>query len=297
VLTIIALSAAAFGIYAIGFMFLHSERVYGATHAIHFGNAGLFLGFASLALLPISRHYGLQILSVIGLASGICASVMSGSRGGWLAIPILIAISLIMAIRSLRLNRYAILGIVSLMMLIAVGLWQTNYVQSRIAAVQTDWTELGEFDPLNAVEVRFLMWEQAWMEVRQAPLLGGGYSGYRNRVRTAVESGQLPKYMLAYSTEPHNEYLYQWATRGIIGLLFFLLGLTWMSGYFLKLLLHGDRNQVSIAQIGLSLVTIIAVAGLTISIIDQRDVIRFLGWILAVLMYCVWLLEIENRQE
>lgn len=297
VLMIIALNASAFGIYALGFMFSHSERVYGATHAIHFGNVGLFLAFASLALFPISRHRGPRILAVAGMILGVCASVLSGSRGGWLAVPILIFITLIMANRSLRLNRSLILKIAGLTVLVAVGLWQTNYIQKRIVAVQTDWANLGKFDPANAIEVRFLMWEQAWLEIRQAPLLGTGYSGYRNRVLGAVESGYLPKHMLSYSTEPHNEYLYQWATRGAIGLIYFFVCLTWMGWYFVKLLLLGDQDHVAIAQVGLSLITVVTVAGLTISVVDQRDVIRFFGWILAVLMYCVWLCGNRDHSE
>ena len=287
-LLIIALNASVFGIYAIAYMWLHADRVPGATHAIHFGNGGLYLAFASLALLPVARSYRERILAPVGMILGCSASVLSGARGGWIAVPILVIISLIMAVRKLRWRRSILLAVAGIMFLTPIGLWQMHFVQERVFKVQKDWERLGEYDPLNAVELRFLMWEQAWLEICEAPTLGTGFSGYRNRMLAALKSDELPAYMTYYATEPHNEYFYQWATRGMIGLAIFLLYLGGVGFYFSKWLLRGDRVQVSIAQVGLSLVTIIAIGGLTITVIDQRDVIRFIGWNLAVLMYCVW---------
>lgn len=291
VLALIAINASAFGAYSLWFLAAHPGRVDGVTHAVHFGNVSLFLGSASLALLLITRHSGWRILGVAGMILGGSALVLSGSRGAWIAVPVLCVIALIAAIRTLGLRRHMIFGLVSLIILILAGLWHTEAVQTRVVSAQKDLEQLSRNHWQHSIGFRIIMWEQAWLEIREAPLRGTGFSGYRNRVYSAVRSGALPKEMLRFATEPHNEYLYQWVTRGAVGIMLFLLCLVGAGWYFFRLLLRGNHSQVAVAHVGLSLVITIAVGGLTITFIDQRAVIRLLVWIVAVLIYSVWLLE------
>lgn len=297
VLALIAFNAAFFGIYAFVYAWLDPGRVEGSVHAVHFGNLSLFLGFASLGLFAVAGRRGWRILAVASMILGGAASVLAGARGGWLAAPLLFAVTLIMLTRVFRLGRHVVFGMIVLTLLVVAGLWHTDAVRQRIDKVEQnlEQLELAESKWLdNSIGVRILMWEQAWLEIREAPLLGSGFSGYRDRMQTAVASGELPKDMLDFATEPHNEYLYQWLTRGAFGLTVFLLCLAGAAWYFSDLLLRGNSSQVAVAQVGLSLVAIIAVGGLTITVIDQRAVIRFLGWILALLLYCIWLCGKES---
>ncbi|HEX5055852.1 MAG TPA: O-antigen ligase family protein [Gammaproteobacteria bacterium] len=295
VLAVIAANAVFFGIYACWYAESFSGRVQGVVHAVHFGNISLFLGFASLALLPLSRGYGWRILAVLGVVLGGAASILAGARGGWLALPVLLTVTLIMLIRSYRLRHGMIFGMLGLIGLLLIGLWHTGSVQRRVHRVERDIEQLSQDQWLNSMGTRILMWEQAWLEIREAPLKGTGFSGYRDRVQAAVESGALPGKMLDYASEPHNEYLYQWMTRGLAGIVFFLLCLAGAVWRFLRWLVRGDPSRLAIAQVGLSLVTMIAIGGMTITVIDQRAVIRFLGWILALLLYCIWLNGKERK--
>jgi O-antigen ligase len=288
------MNASVFGMYSFWFFGMYSERVRGVTHAIHFGNISLFLAVASLALFPITHRKGYWIFSIIGMALGCSASLLSGSRGGWIAVPLLFPIALIMGIRAFKLKLSIILGLISITIMVFIGLIHTEAVQMRIDSFQEDLMKIQENEQENSIRVRFIMWEQALLEVRQAPLHGTGFSGYRNRIIAAVESGLLPQYMLSFATEPHNEYLYQLSTRGTIGLTVFLLCLAGIGVYFFKWLFWGNPFQVPVGYIGLSLFIIVAVGGLTITVIDQRAVIRFLSWILALLMYCVWFCKKEK---
>jgi O-antigen ligase len=289
-LALLAFNAVVCGIYAFWYGQLDSGRVEGAVHAVHFGNLSLFLAFASLALLPVARHNGWRLLAIAGLVLGVSASILSGSRGGWLAVPILFAVSLVMLTRAFRLKRSIISGLLGLSILILVGLGQTDNVRDRIEDMQENLEQLSETSNWldNSVGVRILIWQQAWLQIRQAPLQGTGFSGYRNRIQDAVEAGALPERMLHFATEPHNEYLYQWVTRGLPGLAIFLLCLAGAGWQLCRLLLRGDAAQIAIAQAGLALWAILLIGGLTITVIDQRAVIRFLVWAVALLMYCVW---------
>lgn len=63
---------------------------------IHFGNFELMLGMMSLLSLDWTKHDALwlRIFKVIGFFAGIYASIMSGSRGGWIALPLFLLIYL-----------------------------------------------------------------------------------------------------------------------------------------------------------------------------------------------------------
>jgi O-antigen ligase len=298
-LALLAFNAAVCGIYAFWYGQLDSGRVEGAVHAVHFGNLSLFLAFASLALLPVTRHLGWRLLAVAGFVLGISASILAGARGGWLAVPILLAVSLIMLTRAFKLRRSVIFGLLGLAILVLAGLAQTDIVRDRINAVKNNLIELSQTTDWrkNSIGVRLLMWQQAWLDIREAPLQGTGFSGYHNRIQAAVESGALPEKMLEFATEPHNEYLYQWLTRGVPGLAVFLLYLAGAGWHLCRLLLRGDNSQMAIAQAGLALWAILLIGGLTITVIDQRAVIRFLVWALALLMYCLWLHGRETTPE
>jgi O-antigen ligase len=285
----IALNAVALGAYAFWFHESHAGRVDGVTHAVLFGDVSLFLSFASLALFFADRHIGWRVLAVAGVILGGSASVLSGARGGWVGVPILIVITLIAADRALKLKRSMVVAGAVFIILVLMGLWHTNAVQTRISQARHDLTQLSKNNWRNSLGLRVVMWEQAWKEIRESPLLGTGFSGYRSRIHEAVETGKLPEIMLKFATEPHNEYLYQWMTRGFPGLVVFLACLALAGWYFFRLLLYGDASRVAVGHVGLSLITVVAVSGLTITVIDQRAVIRFLVWIAALLMYCAWL--------
>jgi hypothetical protein len=77
----------------------------------------------------------------------------------------------------------------------------------------------------------------------------------------------------------------------------FLLCLAGAGWHLFRLLLRGDTSQLAVAQAGLSLWAILLIGGLTITVIDQRAVIRCLAWAVALLMYCVWLYSREQTSR
>ncbi|MFN2334157.1 MAG: hypothetical protein ABR550_07005, partial [Wenzhouxiangellaceae bacterium] len=111
----LAAAAAIAGIYAIAFVVSGSAgqwagRVGGSTNPIYFG--GVVLAFA-LMLLPLitsqrMRPTGRLAFAVAALL-GITASALSGSRGAWLALPLLLCLYLVtLGTRQNPLKRFGI---------------------------------------------------------------------------------------------------------------------------------------------------------------------------------------------
>jgi O-antigen ligase len=286
----IAVNAVVFGVYTMFAVLPGRERGegLGVTHEILFGNAGLLLGFASLALILLKPNWPWRILGLAGLGFGLATSILSQSRGGWLAIPLLVVVSLIAYTRMYR-PSVAMWFTMTVATLVAmVILAQTPAVEHRVAAAQQNLLSMTSGNFETPLGWRVLMWQTAWDTGREAPLFGQGFSGYPDNVDAGIEHGHLPHSMGRFRTEPHSDYLHLFASRGVVGLMSYAALLLVPIGYLIALLTFGERRQIAGAQLGLSLLIVLAVSGLSITMIDQRIMIRFISVVSAIALYAVW---------
>jgi len=286
----IAVNAIVFGVYTMFAVLPGRERGegLGVTHEILFGNAALFLGFASLALILLKPNWPWRILGLAGLGFGLATSILSQSRGGWLAIPLLVVVSLIAYTRMYR-PRVATRFTITVTTLVAlVILAQAPAVEYRVAEARQDLLGMTSGNFETSLGWRILMWQTAWDTGREAPLFGQGFSGYPDNVDAGIEHGHLPHSMGLFRTEPHSDYLHLFASRGVVGLMSYAALLLVPIGYLIALLTFGERRQIAGAQLGLSLLIVLAVSGLSITMIDQRIMIRFISVVSAIALYAIW---------
>jgi O-antigen ligase len=286
----IAVNAIVFGVYTMFAVLPGRERGegLGVTHMIMFGNAGLLLGFASLALVLLKPNWPWRILGLAGLGFGLATSILSQSRGGWLAIPLLVVVSLIAYTRMYRPSVAMWFTITVATLVAMVILAQTPAVEHRVAAAQQNLLSMTSGNFETPVGWRVLMWQTAWDTGREAPLFGRGFSGYPDNVDAGIEHGHLPHSMGRFRTEPHSDYLHLFASRGVVGLMSYAALLLVPIGYLIALLTFGERRQIAGAQLGLSLLIVLAVSGLSITMIDQRIMIRFISVVSVIALYAVW---------
>ncbi|GIX21910.1 MAG: hypothetical protein KatS3mg121_0693 [Gammaproteobacteria bacterium] len=287
----LALNAVVFGLWAVAWWaWTDGERVRGVTHAVHFGHAALFLAVAPLALWferpgrPAARWAGLA------LAGGLPAVLLSGSRGAWLAAAVVAVFLLALAVRRWGLSRRRIAAAAVLLLVALMGLAQLPVVERRLAetAAELEAVETGAWT--TSLGWRLWMWREAWALIRERPFTGAGFSSYYERVRAHVRAGLLPEEMLDFASEPHNDLLYHWVTRGLPGVLVYLLLLAWPAAQALRLL-RGPPAAAGAGWALVCLVAVVALAGLTITVFDQRAVLRYLSWTAAGLGYALWTLR------
>lgn len=77
---------------------------------------------------------------------------------------------------------------------------------------------------LGSLYTRIQMWRAAWGGFTQNPLLGLGPGGYKEYVHNQIVKGKAAPTIWPYD-HPHNQYLYQLATQGLVGYLAFALAL------------------------------------------------------------------------
>jgi O-antigen ligase len=177
----IAVNAVAFGVYSMFAVLPGRERGegLGVTHMILFGNAGLLLGFASLALVLLKPSWPWRILGSGGPGFGLASSILS------LVPRRMVGHSAFGGDQPGRAPQEPTghhdgsgvgIGLVATTSMIL--LLNTGIVQDRIAQGERDVELLTDGNFQTSLGLRILMWKIALETGLEAPLLGQGFSGY-----------------------------------------------------------------------------------------------------------------------
>lgn len=202
------------------------ERAQGSEHPIMFGNTGVLLGLISLVAAMFyfaKQRYIWMALALIGCLSGIGASLLSGSRGGWAALP-LIGLFLLWQSRFLLGKKLVWGGSIAAIVVLAcvVSIPQTG-VQGRIMdAVHDVQLYQAGTNKNTSVGLRFEMWKAAWQMFKQEPIFGVGEYGSVAVKERLIEQGVVIPEVL-YFSHAHNEFINALSLRGLVGLLFLMI--------------------------------------------------------------------------
>ncbi|WP_273361325.1 O-antigen ligase family protein [Simplicispira suum] len=210
---------------------LHAERAWGHTNAIQYGNLALCLA-TMLALytgaLWRQLRISVRVLCILGVLAGLDASVLSQSRGGWLALLLALPLGLAwLYMRRRETFRAVGLGVAAIVAVLMV--FNGGVLMERVERMEHEiqtYDQRGEAG--NSVGQRLEHWRFAWDIARERPLLGWGFAGYMAEKADRVAAGRYHPSIVEYKFV-HNELLDQWVKLGILGpamlLLFYALPL------------------------------------------------------------------------
>lgn len=207
-------------------------RPKGATsNAIHYGNVSMLLGMLSLCGVAWARAQSRQrlwtVLMLCGCIAGIAGSIISGSRGGWLALPICVCIITLHYAKKYG-YRYLLstLAILATLGTLAYVIPHSPVRERTVAAIN----ELNNFkntdDIYSSVGQRLEMWRAALRMSDENLLLGIGRNGYLEQKQEMAAEGKMNAVTRDF-TNAHNDYIDSLVKRGLLGLsallaLFFL---------------------------------------------------------------------------
>ncbi len=245
-------------------------RPQGSTsNAIHYGNVSMLLGMLSLAGLEWARTQRRarpwSALLLAGCLAGVFGSVISGSRGGWIALPVCV---LLIAMHNAREHgvRYLAITVSAMAALVAIAYALPHSpVRERTAIAVTEVEQMN--DPANAttsIGQRFETWRTALLLSSEHPLLGIGRTGYMDEKKQLFKEGRMGS-KTSNATNAHNDYLDVLVKRGASGLLA-LFGLFFVPlCLFARALRHRAANAHPFALGGVVLCTCYLIFGLTTS--------------------------------
>ncbi|NVF13820.1 O-antigen ligase family protein [Vreelandella maris] len=203
------------------------ERAGGYTHVIQFGNISMLTGILCLAGMgwAVSHNHPKRWLLLLGLGAigGVLGSLFSGSRGGWVGLPIVLWVLYRAYGRDLATPLK--IGALAVIMVGALCIYSVPQlgVQQRVHQAVDDIERYvtGE-SRTSSVGARFEMWKGASHLIMDKPILGWGHNGYQQRMQSLAEAGVIDPGVVQYE-HAHNEFVDTTAKRGALGLLALLV--------------------------------------------------------------------------
>ncbi|MDK7584480.1 O-antigen ligase family protein [Alcaligenes faecalis subsp. phenolicus] len=265
-------------------------KAFGFTGAIQFGNLALSMAVLLLVALcwllthqKLNRSFWFAIL-VIGAVCGLLGSYYSGTRGGWVAIPLFMVFFLLAYAR--RSNLLAC-SVVLLALVTGMGLLasQSPLVAERIALVHQELAEYKEngTSSSSSLGARFAIWEASWELLKERPILGFGEVEYRKALQLRTEVGLVGS-VPASLANTHNAFLEFWVLYGLLALLALLAMMLSAAWYFLSYIRHEDSVLRSYALSGTCLVGGYVIYGQTQIMLSRNNTLLFFLCTLAVLI-------------
>ncbi len=263
--------------------FLGMERAQGITHPIVFGNVGMLFGgllFISALYKPGRAHW---LLSGLALGAALTASLLSGSRGGWLALPIVLVFVPMVAARTPSVRRKRLIFSVVILMMVGVAIGFSERMDTRINQAFSDVKSFTSGQNLNtSLGQRFLMWKIAWEQFQRHPLIGSGIGDFKHDSIDAMETGES---QLNYErSHAHNIFFEMLGNTGLLGLLSMLMAIIVVPFvlFYKGWENAGSENQRRVALSGLLIVVFFVIFGFSESWISRSPFMIFYSFSLSV---------------
>jgi O-antigen ligase len=239
------------GFYSIAIKIVSPEtvRISAINNPINFGYFSVIAAFVSIngLFFFIKRKKYLFFLPVVAFFMGLTGTILSGSRGAWLAIPILLVVTIFNFTRHCK-PVYVFSAVLSGFALAAVigASVESSIVQTRLAqvsgGVEKYFAARDDLKPWESVGVRLEMYRVALAMIEDNPLLGVGPGRYQYTVIEDIGSGKTSKVIDRFKY-PHNDYLTVAACTGVPGLIIFLITVYFLPLYILYVSSGRDPGQ------------------------------------------------------
>lgn len=201
------------------------------------------------------------LLKVLACGAGIYVTILSQTRGSWLAIPVF-AMTALMLFRNLRIRYRLGILIVTLVTLGAVCTY-SDVVRTRIAAAKADMTQYADQENVDtSLGFRLQLWRASWELFKENPVVGVGRENFSDGLESLAARNVITPLAGSFS-HSHNEILFNMAILGAFGLLAILSIYLVPGYYFARELKHPDSIVRTAAGMGLVLCLGFFVFGLT----------------------------------
>ncbi len=259
-------------------------RPSGGVNPMRYGAISLILSAIAFngVLFIRDKAMWLRLLLCVSSLMGLVACYLTGSRGSFVAIPLLAFMYSVYLYKAGH-SRYLRVLLVSSILLMA-GLSQND----RVIATVSSFERYQQGDAASSLGARFDMFKAAVILIERRPFWGYGLGGYLDGGKEVRKIYPNIDQHVGTWSNPHNEYLLVLVEKGAIGFIALLL-LFVVPGYlfFQAIRKAGESaagQQVKFfAMSGLSLLVVYAVVGQSVALF-QHDVFNHF-FTLMVLMF------------
>lgn len=283
-----------------------ARRADGTTrNAIVFGDLSLVMALLTVALMPLVRsvaaegRYGTpvgravarwRLITATGAMLGLAATVVSGSRGAWLAVPVLAGVLAVRhrdALRALGAARLAAACVAIAVLVVRLsGSMPIDRTRSAIGEVRAYEAARSPLDPAagTSIGARFEAWRAALWATSEHALTGVGWGNLQRQFgELAWARYRNPR--IARFDHAHHQLISAAANSGLPGLVAWCAVMVIPARYFWRAAWHSsDSDQQSVGAAGLLVVFGYGVFGLTEAIFEQFVPLTFFAIVVALLL-------------
>ncbi len=263
---------------------------------IHFGNFALVMGVLSILGIDWVKRDSLplRILKAAGFIAGVYASIVSGSRGGWIALPVFLII--FVYFRYSKVSLRALLAIPGALMLAGfIAYASSQTIHHRITELVGDVTGLEHGNPDTSTGIRLQLYRAAAEVFIKNPIFGVGPEGFAKEMDAMQKAGIVtPMAADLGRGEVHNELLSRAAGLGIFGLTAMLSIYLVPAGIFYRSMRSSIARISQSGMLGLVFVSGFIVFGLTAETLNLTMSSAFYSLTVAVLLAAC--LNVHHRE-
>lgn len=253
---------------------------------IHFGDFELILAMLSVFSINWTGRDGLplRILKILGFAAGVYASIASGSRGGWIALPL--GLLIFSHFRYGKITLKALMYIIFTLGMTFLILQTFNQqIQQRTSGISRDIAALHNGNADTSLGVRLQLFKSAAVIFVHNPVFGAGPEGFAREMEPLLKAGKISAMAAEGGKgEVHNELLSKAAGLGIFGVLAMLSIYLVPARIFYRAMKSGSIQIRQSGMLGLVFVSSFMVFGLTVEVLNLTMAAAFYSLTVAVLL-------------
>lgn len=257
---------------------LGEVRAAGFTGGIQFGDLALMMAvFCAAAFVACDRLFYKPRLwraaLLLGVVGGSYASILSGARGGWVAVPFVI---LVFCVAYLRRSNFkgVVATLLGLLTVSVIAVSTIPMVESRFELAVKDVQMYRQGDTESSLGARFEVWRALAVIIPQKPYMGWSGAGYEEEKERLVASGAFTPSVTTLANT-HNTFLEIWVLQGLLGLLPVLALLILSLVYFGRRLRSADPTAQYLAVCGVSLVGCFTIFSQTQIMLGRNNTLLF----------------------
>jgi O-antigen ligase len=213
-----AVVAGGYGFYQKQWLGIH--RASGGTSGLiaAFGNISLILGAMCIALFQTqwSKQKRWLIIAFVGLLLGALGSLASGTKGGWMSMPLLCWVAADLLEKPTYRKRIVVMGV---FFVAAFAVWYFSpFIQQRMGVIIPSIYEYFANGVIadGSAGIRLALWHAATLIFIDNPLFGTGPGSYLVEKAAYVDLGLIPEGARRLSG-PHSQFFNGIFESGIFG--------------------------------------------------------------------------------
>lgn len=252
-----------------------------AIHAAEIAVALAFLSLYSINWLRKDRKF-LLLLKLGAFLAGISIAIQTGTRGVWVALPVLV----LLWYASLARRPFSIklmLGIIAGLCLFAYS--ALNIVHKRVDLAVDNLAAYSKGKGNNGTAARIELWKASLRLLRENPVVGIEHNSLVQEMTRMRDAGLINDLTLREATaEMHSELAARMAKYGMLGLLGALAVIFAPLWMFYRRMGASNHVVAVAAKMGVGFVVGFFIFGLTVEVFNIKMVAAFYALTMAVLL-------------